>query len=90
MVRLERTSISMCRCECGTCTMMTVEEECKCCQEFPIIRDKLDALPGPHLECITQHPGFNTVCLDVWVLQTAYYEYRERYGNMDNPLNEYV
>lgn len=67
---------------------MPVAEECKCCQEYPQIRNKLDALPGTPLPCITKHPGFNTVCLDVWVLQTAYYEYRERYGNYQASLHE--
>ena len=30
--------------------------------------------------CITLHPGFQTVCLDPWVLQTAYYSYGQHYG----------
>ena len=25
------------------------------------------------MKCITEHPGFQSTCLDVWVLETAYY-----------------
>ena len=44
--------------------------------------DKVDELDesSVSVECITEHPGFATVCLDVWVLQTAYYQYRQHYG----------
>ena len=31
-------------------------------------------------ECITVHPGFAAVCLNVWVLQAAYFQYRQQYG----------
>ena len=31
--------------------------------------------------CITEHEGFSAVCLNRWVLQTAYYfQYRQQYG----------
>ena len=26
--------------------------------------------------CITKHPGFQAVCLNRWVLQTAWYQYK--------------
>lgn len=29
--------------------------------------------------CITQHPGFQAVCLNRWVLQTAWYQYKQQY-----------
>ena len=32
------------------------------------------------ISCITDHEGFESVCLNVWVLQTAYFNYRQRYG----------
>ena len=39
--------------------------------------------------CIIGHPGFTTVCLDPWVLQTAYYAYKQQYGqNKDQLLNQ--
>ena len=37
----------------------------------------LNLLEDPNISCITNQPGFLTVCLDVWVLQTAYYQYRQ-------------
>ena len=40
--------------------------------------------------CITGHPGFHGVCLDMWVLQTAYFSFRQRYGRgaMNNTTDE--
>ena len=29
---------------------------------------------------ITGHPGFDGVCLNVWVLQAAYNQFRQHYG----------
>ena len=33
--------------------------------------------------CITQHPGFQAVCLNRWVLQTAWYQYKQQYSQSD-------
>jgi len=66
---------------------MPKEEECICCQEYAQVEAKMEEeeLTG----CITTHPGFQSVCLDRWVLQTAYYQYRQDYGHMaDNQTNE--
>ena len=30
--------------------------------------------------CNILHPGFESVCLDPWVRETAYYSYRQHYG----------
>ena len=30
-------------------------------------------------KCITQHPGFHPVCINRWVLQTAWYQYKQQY-----------
>ena len=30
--------------------------------------------------CVTEHEGFDAVCLNRWVLQTAYYQYKQQYG----------
>ena len=45
-----------------------------------------------HTSCISQHPGFQTVCLNVCVLQTAYYQHRQHYriGPHSSPLHECV
>jgi len=30
--------------------------------------------------CITKHEGFDAVCLNLWVLQTACFQYFQLYG----------
>ena len=54
--------------------------ECVCCHDIPPILTKMSQLPKPVL-CITLHPGFDNVCLNVWVLQTAFYFYFQQYGS---------
>ena len=29
--------------------------------------------PETQISCVTEHPGFQLICLDVWVLEMAYY-----------------
>ena len=48
------------------CSVMPTAVECVCCTE--IVNRK------------EQSQGFEPVCLDVWVLQTAYFAYRQTYG----------
>ena len=31
--------------------------------------------------CITQHEGFEAICLNVWVLQAACFQYYQLYGD---------
>ena len=45
---------------------MPSEAECLCCQEVDTLDWKLHGL-----ECITQHDGFQSVCLNEGVLRTA-------------------
>ncbi len=59
---------------------MSTSEECVCCKEIANVVDKVNELNDSSVGCITEHPGFNSVCLDVWVLQTAYFQYRQQYG----------
>ena len=56
---------------------MSTKEESVCCKEIQKVTDKMEE---EKVECITLHPGFNSVCLDVWVLQTAYFSLRQHYG----------
>ena len=65
---------------------MDRSEECVCCNEIvEVINknievfevDKLDA----HPTCITDNPAFEAVCLNHWVLQTAWFHYKQQYGN---------
>lgn len=65
---------------------MPSARECVCCHELEkvnIVRtESLDA------NCIVDHPGFQPVCLDVNVLQVAYYQYRQQYGERPEQNNE--
>ena len=66
------------RCACGLCVAMPTAAESICCAELKKIQEKKEA---EEVHCITIHPGFQSVCLDVWVLQTAYFSLRQHYGN---------
>jgi hypothetical protein len=43
---------------------------------------------NPAAPCITMHPSFQIVCLDRHVLQIAYYQYRQQYGERQEQSNE--
>ena len=64
---------------------MEREEESICCQEVDVVRNKiLEDVMEEQLQaeprCIVQHPGFEVVCLNVWVLQTVWLQYKQQYG----------
>ena len=67
---------------------MPTPAECVCCKEVDAVLSKM--LDNPDTPCITEHPGFQPVCLDLWVLQTAYRAYREHYGHDSRPIHELV
>ena len=59
--------------------------ECYCCAELEgccdsMSRDmvKQDLAPGIALKCITEHPGFNPVCLQKWSLRLAATKYKTK------------
>ena len=54
---------------------MATGEECICCCEIVRVVDKVEGTGAP---CIIEYDGFDAVCF--WVLQTAYYHYKEQYG----------
>ena len=60
------------RCKCSHCSLEHVvkAEECRCCMEVDRCRERMEEVEKDG-ECITVHPGFQSVCLDRWVLQTA-------------------
>ena len=66
-------------------------EACICCQEIEQVKNKLnEAVTSGECEeeptCITQHPGFHPVCINRWVLQTAWYQYKQQYKeSFDGP-----
>ena len=63
--------------------------ECVCCKEIPQMVNKITI---EEVGCITLHPGFQSVCLNQWVLEAAYYSYRQHYGEhaIEGAANEYV
>jgi len=58
------------------------QEECFCCQEIDRCIEKMDG----EITCITQHTGFNNVCLDQYVLETASIGLRTSKGRSYNVL----
>ena len=56
--------------------------ECLCCCEVDSVVQKIQE-NGIAISCITEHEGFEPVCLNLWVLQAAYFTYRQRYGNTE-------
>lgn len=75
------------RCSCGNCSFKETVEECRCYKEICEIFYKTKEL---NVDCIINHPGFLTVCLDEYVLEAAYYTYRQQHGNRKEILSEYV
>ncbi|XP_069102092.1 uncharacterized protein [Argopecten irradians] len=68
-------------CRCRRCHIMTTLSECVCCDELMRVQETRDEIDG--IACITEHPGFRTVCLDVFVLRTAYEGYKQYHnGNI--------
>lgn len=59
---------------------MTTARECQCCKEIPEVAERINTVEDENIQCICEHPGFSTVCLDCYVLETAFYEYRQKYG----------
>jgi hypothetical protein len=65
---------------------MDREEECVCCHEIEQVANKNQEVmeytkPTLPYNCITDNPGFHTVCLDRWVLQAAWLDYKQQYGS---------
>ncbi|XP_028518327.1 uncharacterized protein LOC114576243 [Exaiptasia diaphana] len=59
-------------CKCGNCSLDYVvkSDECWCCFEVDRCVSKMEDAGMDDL-CITEHRGFENVCLDEWVLDTA-------------------
>ena len=70
------------RCVCGKCVAMPTVRESICCCEIERVELKMNESENS-VCCITEHEGFSSVCLNVWVLQTAYCSYRYHYGDAE-------
>ncbi|XP_078507021.1 uncharacterized protein LOC144767478 [Lissotriton helveticus] len=62
-------------CSCGKCKYMNAPIENVCCHEHDCMLENMNNYIA---DCITCHPAFQTVVLNPFVLETAYYSYRRR------------
>lgn len=78
-------------CHCGKCSLARLQNisECYCCCELDGCVEALesdivnqDFPQGTKLTCITQHPGFNPVCLQKCSLRLAAGKYRSKSKKM--------
>lgn len=76
------------RCSCGNCTPMSTARECVCCHEVEKVKMLFEELED--IKCIIDHPGFPAACLNTYVLQIAYYQYRQQYREDIADSSEYV
>ena len=72
------------RCFYGYCQTMWQQEGNICFQEVDVVKRKyLEAVEVENMEeppkCIVEHPGFQAVCLNYWVLRAAW-QYKQQYG----------
>ena len=70
---------------------MATATECRCCRNIPQVTAILDEYieeSNTDVSCITEHPGFASACLDRYVLQIAYLQYRQQYGENDIDENK--
>ena len=58
--------------------MPTKQQSICCCEVDKVVQKKCEG--DIAVSCITDHEGFHGVCLNVWVLQTGYFNYQQRYG----------
>ena len=64
---------------------MATSLESVCCKEAERVGDVMTELENGIINCITLHPGFEPVCLNILVLTTVYYQYRQQYNvNIEN------
>ena len=71
---------------------MSTVAESVCCRQIKEVTGKCQEVTkfgfGEVPKCITEHPGFPAVCLDVWNLQAVYKDYRQHYGKVNKPAHE--
>ena len=62
---------------------MLTNTECLCCCEIEVVVKKKEGIA----QYIVWHPGFDGVCLNVWVLQTAFFTFPQHYDSSSNKGN---
>ncbi|KAK3709451.1 hypothetical protein QZH41_017496, partial [Actinostola sp. cb2023] len=75
-------------CQCTLCIPTQQVQTSYCCKEQQKITRRIQQFieknPEEQIFCITLHPGFQSVCLDRYVLDTVYYQYRQEHGNFNH------
>jgi hypothetical protein len=68
---------------------MPTRRETKCCHAFSVIGPRLEEVG---VSCITEHEGFVANCLNRWVLEASYYEYKQDNGPLEEGelIHKYV
>ena len=61
---------------------MPTAAESVCCREIEATDQKINEIEAK-INCITEHEGFEPVCLNIWVLQAGFFMYRQHYGTRD-------
>lgn len=71
------------RCSCGRCVAMDEVEDCRCCQEMEVFKQKLihTGIEPSTVQCFTDHPWYEATCLNPGTLETAYFQFRQQYGS---------
>ncbi|XP_077972414.1 uncharacterized protein LOC120339446 isoform X2 [Styela clava] len=62
-------------CFCSHCSEQSNPASCICCHEAPAVKRVLERLATQHgieVQCIVDHPGFEPICLNVFVLEATY------------------
>ncbi|XP_057675909.1 uncharacterized protein LOC130906042 isoform X2 [Corythoichthys intestinalis] len=77
--RLSQDAIEWCRCQ--KCVKMPTEPENVCCIEINEVKKRMQELPVPPM-CMTDHPGFEPVCLNVFSLQNVCNIFNADYGRL--------
>lgn len=72
-------------CTCNHCTSVGDPANLYCCREVHKIVKLMEA-ESPAPNCVTDHPGFEAVCLNQWVLHTASYSTQSKELDLENLL----
>ena len=74
------------RCQCGHYVVMETSQECKCCRDTVFVTLIKNEVLVPAVQCLTEHPDFIPACLNITILKTAYYSYRQRYSQAEGTI----